>query len=104
MKTHMLSALVEYASNDEVTRALAAVMEETTKDHPRSTETYHWGWDDAMQHVKEIVENEALAPRSALLAVVKATDETRPEWDVNMSNGWDYAMSKVRDLVKEALS
>lgn len=103
MKTHRLNALVEYASNDEVLRALLKVAVEAANDHPRSTETYYWGWDDAMQHVKEIAAEEALAPRSALLSVVAATDETRPEWDVNMSNGWDDAMSKVRELVKGAL-
>lgn len=103
MQTHRLKALVEYASNDEVLRALLKVTVEAANDHPRSTETYHWGWDDAMQHVKEIMAEEALAPRSALLSVVAATDETRPEWDVNMAGGWDDAMSKVRDLVEGAL-
>lgn len=103
MQTHRLNALVEYASNDEVTRALLQVTVEAAQDHPRSTETYHWGWDDAMQHVREIMAEETLAPRSALLSVVAATDETRPEWGVNMAGGWDDAMTKVRELVKEAL-
>ena len=103
MKTHRLNALVEYASNDEVLRALLKVTVEAALEHPRSTETYHWGWDDAMQHVKEIMAEEALAPRSALMSVVAATDETRPEWDVNMAGGWDDAMSRVRDLVEGAL-
>lgn len=103
MQTHRLNALVEYASNDEVTRATATVMEEAARNHRYSTETYHWGWDDAMKCVSEIIGEEALAPRSALLSVVKATDETRPEWDVNMAAGWDDAMSRVRALVEGAL-